>query len=88
MPCMPLRALVAPHRRLLGSSRSTRVGALPLCVQDPARCPQGVQLSPASEFPGAATKDCSAAEAQASLPSISKLIVSTPQVGGLVWQPG
>ncbi|KAI7842164.1 hypothetical protein COHA_004187 [Chlorella ohadii] len=49
-------------------------------VNDPARCTQGVALSPSAEFTGAATKECSAAEAQSNLPSISKLIVSTPQL--------
>lgn len=67
---------------------------LPICLplaQDPARCTQGVALSPSAEFTSAATKECSADEAQSSLPSISKLIVSTPQVSGDVfaaWQLG
>ncbi|PRW59362.1 ubiquitin-conjugating enzyme E2 34-like [Chlorella sorokiniana] len=49
-------------------------------VNDPARCTQGVALGASAEFPGAATKECTAEEAQPNLPSISKLIVSTPQL--------
>jgi hypothetical protein len=55
------------------------VCASPL-AQDPSRCSQA-GLTPSASFQGAASRECTAAEAQPYLPTISRLIVGTPQVG-------
>lgn len=50
------------------------------CLQDPGRCTQGVALTPSPTYPAAASRECSLEQAQPNLPSVSRLIVGTPQV--------
>ncbi|PSC74226.1 50S ribosomal L21 [Micractinium conductrix] len=51
-------------------------------VVDPAGCTaaNGPPLAPVDAFPGAATRECTQSEAAPTLPTISRLIVSTPQL--------
>lgn len=53
-------------------------GRLSLCAQDPSRCTQA-SLTPSTDHEGAASRECSALEAEPFLPTISRLIVGTPQ---------
>lgn len=68
----------------LSSSLHPPAPAPPLCAsplaQDPSLCSQA-GLTPSASFQGAASRACTAAEAQPYLPTISRLIVGTPQVG-------
>lgn len=50
-------------------------------VNDPARCAEGVQLTPSKDFPNAASRECTLEQAQGNpgLPTVSRLIVATPQ---------
>lgn len=54
-----------------------------LFVQDPAGCTAsgGPQLTPSAAYPGAALRPCTLDEAQPFLPTVSQLLIRTPQVG-------
>ncbi|EFN53471.1 hypothetical protein CHLNCDRAFT_136745 [Chlorella variabilis] len=78
---------------LSGGVNTTRVGcgqwdivsgsaAFTCFVADPPRCTPagGAPLAPSTKFSGAATRVCSAQEAAPYLPTVSRLIVGTPQL--------
>ncbi len=65
------------------AAASTTLRLLGLSAQDPAGCTATgtAKLTPSDAYPSAALRSCTLDEAQPFLPTISQLLVRTPQVG-------